>query len=39
MRAWAKMAASARTHPDEEDLEDARSFAKRIITVSTQDEV
>lgn len=38
-RAWAEMAASARTHPDEGDLEDARSFAKWVITLSTQDEL
>jgi len=38
-KAWAEMAPSSQTHPDEGDLEDARSFAKRIITLSTQDEV
>ena len=37
MRAWTEMAASARTHPAEGDIEDARSFAKGIITLSTQD--
>ncbi len=36
-KAWAEMAPSAQTHPDEADLDDARSFAKRIITLSTQD--
>lgn len=35
-RAWAEMSASARTHPDESDLEDARSFAKWIVTLSLQ---
>ena len=38
-RAWTEMAASARTHHDEGDLEDARSFAKWIMTLSSQDEV
>jgi flavodoxin len=36
-KAWAEMAASAQTHPDEHDLEDARSFAKWITTLSLQD--
>jgi flavodoxin len=31
--AWAEMAASATTHPDAADLEDARSFAKWILTL------
>jgi flavodoxin len=35
---WVEMAASAQTHPDENDLDDARSFAKRILTLSIQDE-
>jgi flavodoxin len=35
-KAWAEMAASAQTHPDEHDLEDARSFAKWITTLSLQ---
>lgn len=35
-KAWVEMAASAQTHPDENDLEDARSFAKWIITLSLQ---
>lgn len=34
--AWVEMAASAQTHPDENDLEDARSFAKWILTLSLQ---
>lgn len=38
-KAWAEMAPSSQTHPDEGDIEDARSFAKWIITLSTQDEV
>jgi flavodoxin len=37
-KAWSEMAPSSQTHPDEGDLEDARTFAKRIITLSTQDE-
>jgi hypothetical protein len=36
-KAWAEMAPSSQTHPDEADLEDARSFAKRIIIISAQD--
>jgi flavodoxin len=35
-KAWVDMAASARTHPDSSDLEDARSFAKWILTLSLQ---
>lgn len=35
-KAWVDMAASAQTHPDESDLEDARSFAKWILTLSLQ---
>jgi len=31
---WTEMAASASTHPDESDLEDARSFARVIKTLS-----
>ena len=38
-RAWAEMAASSRTHPDEGDLEDARSFTKWVMILSAQDEV
>ena len=36
-KAWTEMAPSSKTHPDEGDLEDAKSFAKRIMTLSTQD--
>jgi flavodoxin len=32
--AWADMAASARSHPNERDLEDARAFAKWVTTLS-----
>ena len=35
-KAWVEMSASARTHPDESDLEDARSFAKWIGTLNLQ---
>ena len=35
--AWTEMAASARSHPDEGDLEDARSFARWMQTLSQQD--
>jgi flavodoxin len=35
-KAWVEMAASAQTHPDENDLEDARAFAKWIMTLSFQ---
>jgi flavodoxin len=31
-RAWAETAKSAVSHPDESDLEDARQFAKKILT-------
>lgn len=34
--AWADQAASAATHPDPSDLEDARSFARWIMTLGTQ---
>jgi flavodoxin len=34
--AWADMAASAATHPDESDLEDARSFARWAQTLGAQ---
>jgi flavodoxin len=37
-KTWVEMAASAQTHPDENDLEDARSFAKKIMRLSIQDE-
>ena len=33
-KAWAEMAASASTHPDEDDLEDARAFARWIATLN-----
>jgi len=33
-RAWAETAKSAASHPDESDLDDARQFAKTIITSS-----
>ena len=36
-RAWAGMAASAATHPDESDLEDARNFAAWVLTLAAQD--
>lgn len=36
-KAWLAMAASAQTHPDENDLEDARSFAGWILTLSLQE--
>jgi len=32
--AWTEMAASSQTHPNEGDLEDARSFARWVITLS-----
>lgn len=32
--AWADMAASAMTHPDPSDLEDARAFARWVMTLS-----
>jgi flavodoxin len=35
-RTWAEMAPSAQTHPDEGDLEDARSFAKKMAALSSQ---
>ncbi len=38
-KAWTEMAASSQTHPDEGDLEDARSYTKWVMTLSTQDEV
>jgi len=36
-KAWLEMAASARTHPDESDLEDARSFALWVTMLSRQE--
>jgi len=35
-QAWADMAVSAATHPDEGDLEDAKAYAKWIKTLSRQ---
>jgi len=32
--AWAEMAASAATHPDDHDLSEARAFAERVLTLS-----
>jgi flavodoxin len=34
--AWADMAASAATHPDGSDLEDAKAFARWTVTLSSQ---
>ncbi len=36
-KAWAEMSASASTHPDRNDLEDARSFARWIMVLAAQD--
>lgn len=36
-RLWSEMAASAQTHPNEGDLEEARSFARRVISISTDE--
>lgn len=36
-KAWAEMAASSQTHPDEGDIEDAKSFAQWVITLNSQD--
>jgi flavodoxin len=35
-KVWAEMAVSASTHPDRNDLEDARSFARWILTLAAQ---
>ena len=35
-KAWAEMSASAQTHPDKNDLEEAKAFAKWIITLTLQ---
>jgi len=35
-KAWLEMAPSAYTHPDEEDLEEARAFAKWVMTLSEE---
>lgn len=37
--AWAEMAASARTHPNEHDLADAANFARWALTLSRQQPV
>ena len=34
--AWADMAASARNHPDENDLKDAQAFARWVLTLHSQ---
>jgi flavodoxin len=34
--AWTEMAASARSHPDENDLKDAQAFARWILTLYAQ---
>jgi flavodoxin len=34
--AWAEMAPSARNHPDQNDLEDARAFTRRVLTLYSQ---
>ncbi len=34
-RAWSEMAASAQTHPDDGDLEEARIFARWVTTLSS----
>jgi flavodoxin len=34
--AWAEMAPTANNHPDEDDLEDARVFARHVQTLSAQ---
>ncbi|MGB4705114.1 MAG: flavodoxin family protein [Candidatus Saccharicenans sp.] len=33
---WAEMAVTARNHPDENDLEDARAFARWILSLARQ---
>lgn len=35
-KAWAEMAPSARNHPNQHDLEDARTFARRVLTLYSQ---
>jgi flavodoxin len=37
-KAWTEMAASGRTHPNEGDIEDAKSFAKWVMTLSSHEE-
>lgn len=34
--AWAEMAASARNHPDQNDLKDAQAFARWVLTLYSQ---
>jgi len=34
--AWTEMAASARSHPDENDIKDAQSFARLVLTLYAQ---
>jgi flavodoxin len=36
-KAWSEMAASARSHPNEKDMEDAKAFARWVQTVFAQD--
>jgi flavodoxin len=35
-KAWVEMSASAQTHPDNSDLEDARDFVKWIMTLNSE---
>lgn len=35
---WTEMAASAHTHPDKDDLEEARAFARWIQAIASQDQ-
>jgi len=35
-RAWTEMAVTARTHPDDDDFEDARAFARWMMTIYHQ---
>lgn len=35
-KAWTEMAVSAHTHPDEDDLEDARAFAKWVMALHSE---
>lgn len=37
-RLWAEMAASAQTHPSESDLEEARTFARMVMSISANAE-
>jgi hypothetical protein len=34
--AWTEMAASARSHPDENDIKDAQAFARWVLTLYAQ---